>query len=71
MPRFTPRDARTDERHELKVTQEQQDRLERGHHWSKVITTTDGKRWMTWGAPCGASPGCFCDAIAIEIPEGE
>lgn len=60
---FTPRHAVTDERLRLQLS-DGGETIRRGK-WRGIVTDDKGRRWLAWGAPCGAR--CYCDAQAIEV----
>ena len=62
---FTPWNVEKGKRLRMKIIKTD---IPRGTPWKKVIETTQGIKYMAWGADCGAE-GCFCDAEVKLIPQ--
>jgi hypothetical protein len=64
---FTPRiSARSDERLNIAVSDEDYSKMKRGGPWRAEITDLNtGKRYLVRGAACGCR-GCRCDAVIVK-----
>jgi hypothetical protein len=70
---FAPRMGCGDgeQRLQIELSAEDQKKIGRGARWqAKVTDLKSGKRYFVRAASCG-SAGCYCDAVATELPESE
>jgi hypothetical protein len=63
---FTPRKSyETDDRHEMRLSDEDQAKIRRGRWKAEVTDLNTGIRYEVKGASCGL-PRCFCDAVVTK-----